>query len=72
MSKENSVLKRKLNYYEKLVTKFKKFSEAHLSKCNDSNKESLKIIEEILMIDSGVNKVDDNTGLVVTLDDKSN
>ncbi|CCD22429.1 Cst6p NDAI_0A02710 [Naumovozyma dairenensis CBS 421] len=69
LTKENSIMKRKLNYYEKLVSKFKKFSEAHLLKCGDSNKESLKIIEEMLMIDSGINKVDDNTGLVVALKD---
>ncbi|CCE62288.1 hypothetical protein TPHA_0C01320 [Tetrapisispora phaffii CBS 4417] len=63
---ENRVMKRKLEYYEKLVSKFKKFSEAHLRKC-DSNKESLKIIEEMLMIDSGIAEVNE-TGIVVKIE----
>ncbi|QLG73831.1 hypothetical protein HG535_0F03420 [Zygotorulaspora mrakii] len=67
ISAENKVMKRKLDYYEKLVAKFKRFSEAHLRKCSGSD-DSLDIIEEMLMIDSGIKEVDDS-GLIVKLED---
>ena len=68
ISEENKIIKKKLDYYEKLVSKFKKFSEAHLTKCN-TDRESLKIIEEMLMIDSGIHEVDDS-GLIVAMKEK--
>lgn len=67
MSRENKLMKRKLDYYEKLVLKFKKFSEGHTKKCSDM--QSFGIIEEMLMIDSGVREVDGD-GLVVKIEDK--
>lgn len=67
ISKDNKIMRRKLDYYEKLVAKFKRFSEAHLRKCTGSD-ESLEIIEEMLMIDSGVQEVNDS-GLVVKLEE---
>lgn len=67
LSQENKVMKKKLDYYEKLVTKFKTFFEAHLSKCASSERESLEIIESMLRIDSGVSEVDDG-GLVVKME----
>ncbi|CDF88088.1 uncharacterized protein ZBIST_3586 [Zygosaccharomyces bailii] len=67
LSQENKVIKKKLDYYEKLVTKFKTFFEAHLSKCASGERESLEIIESMLRIDSGVSEVDD-AGLVVKME----
>ncbi|QLL32290.1 hypothetical protein HG536_0C04590 [Torulaspora globosa] len=66
--KENKVIKKKLDYYEKLVSKFKKFSETHLKKCSGSDSQSFSIIEEMLMIDSDIREVD-NDGLVVKMED---
>lgn len=66
--KENKLIKKKLDYYEKLVSKFKKFSEAHLKKCSGSDNQSFGIIEEMLMIDSDIQEVN-NDGLVVKIED---
>lgn len=68
LTKENKVMKKKLDYYEKLVSKFKKFSETHLKKCSGSDNQSFRIIEEMLMIDSDIREVD-NDGLVVKMED---
>lgn len=67
MSKENRMMRKKLDYYEKLVLKFKRFSEAHMKKCTDM--QSFSIIEEMLMIDSGIREVDKD-GLVVKIEEK--
>jgi hypothetical protein len=84
---ENRILLKKLNYYEKLISKFKKFSKIHLREheklnkdsdnnvngTNSSNKnesmtvDSLKIIEELLMIDSDVTEVDKDTGKIIAI-----
>ncbi|CAI4065396.1 hypothetical protein N7582_003007 [Saccharomyces uvarum] len=83
---ENKILQKKLNYYEKLISKFKKFSKIHLrehekltknSEDNGSTKsnsnsesttvDSLKIIEELLMIDSDVTEVDKETGKIIAI-----
>lgn len=64
---ENRVMKKKLDYYEKLVTKFKTFFEGHLGRCASNEKESLQIIESMLRIDSGVSEVDDS-GRVVKME----
>ncbi|CAI4064745.1 hypothetical protein SKDZ_09G1270 [Saccharomyces kudriavzevii ZP591] len=84
---ENRILQKKLNYYEKLISKFKKFSKIHLreheklAKNSDGNGEStsnnsksesmtvdsLKIIEELLMIDSDVTEVDKETGKIISI-----
>ncbi|QID85848.1 hypothetical protein GRS66_008438 [Saccharomyces pastorianus] len=83
---ENKILQKKLNYYEKLISKFKKFSKIHLreheklTKNSDDNGstnsgiksesttvDSLKIIEELLMIDSDVTEVDKETGKIITI-----
>ncbi|KTB04980.1 ATF/CREB activator 2 [Nakaseomyces glabratus] len=69
LHKENSIIKRKLQYYEKLVSKFKKFSEAHISKCDKHDKESLRMIEEMLMIDSDINEVNES-GLIVSMSER--
>lgn len=66
--KENKVMKKKLDYYEKLVSKFKKFSESHFKKCAGGDSQSFDIIEEMLMIDSDVQEVD-NDGLVVKIEE---
>ncbi|QLQ80549.1 hypothetical protein HG537_0D05500 [Torulaspora globosa] len=68
LTKENKIIKKKLDYYEKLVSKFKKFSETHLKKCSGSDSQSFSIIEEMLMIDSDIREVD-NDGLVVKMED---
>ncbi|GAV49287.1 hypothetical protein ZYGR_0AK06980 [Zygosaccharomyces rouxii] len=67
LAEENRVVKKKLDYYEKLVTKFKTFFEGHLGRCASNERESLKIIESMLRIDSGVSEVDDS-GLVVKME----
>lgn len=67
MSQENKVMKKKLEYYEKLVLKFKRFSETHKQRCSDL--QSFSIIEEMLMIDSGIKEVDSD-GLVVKVEEK--
>ncbi|CAI4039722.1 hypothetical protein SMKI_09G1300 [Saccharomyces mikatae IFO 1815] len=83
---ENRILQKKLNYYEKLISKFKKFSKIHLREHEKLNKnsentedsagksknesmtvDSLKIIEELLMIDSDVTEVDKETGKIITI-----
>ena len=84
---ENRILQKKLNYYEKLISKFKKFSKIHLREHEKLNKDtdnkgdgsnsnsknesmtvdSLKIIEELLMIDSDVTEVDKDTGKIITI-----
>lgn len=69
LERENKTIKKKLDYYEKLVSKFKRFSEAHLKKCDGTERETLEIIEEMLMIDSGIREVDD-AGLVVKMEEK--
>lgn len=68
---ENKILQKKLNYYEKLVTKFKKFNKNHMLHCESakSSSDSLKMVEEMLMIDAGVQEVDEQ-GLVVSIKDK--
>lgn len=87
---ENKILQKKLNYYEKLISKFKKFSKIHLrehekltknSEDNGSTKsnsnsesttvDSLKIIEELLMIDSDVTEVDKETGKIIAIKHES-
>ncbi|SCV99935.1 LAFE_0B05776g1_1 [Lachancea fermentati] len=53
LSKENREMRRKLDYYEKLVSKFKKFTEIHMSSCGGS-KDQLNMIEEMLKIDHNI------------------
>ncbi|AGO11672.1 AaceriADL104Wp [[Ashbya] aceris (nom. inval.)] len=53
LSKENKEIKRKLEYYQKLVSKFKRFMELHMETCNGSNG-SVQIIEEMLKIDHSI------------------
>lgn len=67
VSQENNNLKKKVDYYEKLVSKFKKFSEAHFAKCDSKDSESFRIIEEMLMIDSGISEVN-NSGTVIKME----
>ncbi|CCH60971.1 hypothetical protein TBLA_0D04750 [Henningerozyma blattae CBS 6284] len=64
---ENRRLTRKLAYYEKLVLKFRHFTEEHVQNCSGS-KEGLRMVEEMLRIDSGVDEVDER-GLVVKMED---
>ncbi|SCV01629.1 LAMI_0G12684g1_1 [Lachancea mirantina] len=53
LSRVNRDLKRKIDYYEKLVSKFKKFTEIHMATCGGS-KEQLNMIEEMLKIDHNI------------------
>lgn len=50
LTNSNRVMKTKLEYYEKLVTKFKKFMELHMESCGGSS-DGLTMIEEMLKID---------------------
>ena len=67
IARDNAVLRRKIVYYEKLISKFKKFMESHFNVChkssnsvNDEDKNGLKMIQEMLMIDEDVHEVNDN------------
>ncbi|CAB4255735.1 similar to Saccharomyces cerevisiae YIL036W CST6 Basic leucine zipper (bZIP) transcription factor of the ATF/CREB family, proposed to be a regulator of oleate responsive genes [Maudiozyma barnettii] len=71
ISKENVILRKKLVYYEKLISKFKKFTESHFNTChktsssvNDDDKNALKIIQEMLMIDEDIHEVNDNGKII--------
>lgn len=71
INKENIILKKKLVYYEKLISKFKKFTESHFNTChktsgsvNDDDKNALKIIQEMLMIDEDIHEVNDNGKII--------
>lgn len=71
VAKDNAVLRRKIVYYEKLISKFKKFMESHFNIChkssnsvNDEDKNALKMIQEMLMIDEDVHEVNDNGKIV--------
>ncbi|SMN21141.1 similar to Saccharomyces cerevisiae YIL036W CST6 Basic leucine zipper (bZIP) transcription factor of the ATF/CREB family, proposed to be a regulator of oleate responsive genes [Maudiozyma saulgeensis] len=71
INKENVVLEKKLIYYEKLISKFKKFTESHFNTChktsnsvNDDDKNALKIIQEMLMIDEDIHEVNDNGKII--------
>ena len=46
----NKIMKTKLDYYQKLVSKFKRFMELHMESCG-GNKDGLTMIEEMLKID---------------------
>ncbi|AMD20643.1 HDL101Cp [Eremothecium sinecaudum] len=60
LTKENRVIKRKLEYYEKLVNKFKVFIELHMESCGGS-KDNFKVVEELLKIDHNFDDADDYT-----------
>ena len=65
LSKENIVIKKKLKYYEKLITKFRKFTESHFQNYHKSDGLSdLKMIEDMLMIDQDIYELDDNSSMV--------
>lgn len=67
LSHENKIIKKKLVYYEKLISKFKKFTQSHFDNCHmNDNFKDLKIIEEMLMIDEDINEVNEN-GVVTKL-----
>ena len=71
LSRENMIIKKKLNYYEKLISKFKKFTESHFQKCHASDDfKDLKMIEEMLMIDQDVFEVNEN-GTVLKMAENS-
>ncbi|CCF55691.1 hypothetical protein KAFR_0A02550 [Kazachstania africana CBS 2517] len=73
LSSENKILKKKLNYYEKLILKFKKFTESHFKNCNfnkNENDDSLKIIQEMLMIDEDIHEINEN-GIIVKVEKNS-
>ncbi|SCU81489.1 LANO_0B03268g1_1 [Lachancea nothofagi CBS 11611] len=49
LAHENTEMRKRLQYFEKLVYKFKKFTEMHMASCGGS--EQLSMIEELLKID---------------------
>lgn len=57
LTQENRFMRKKLDYYEKLVNKFKKFTEIHMASCGGS--EQLSVIEDLLKID---HNIDDKQG----------
>lgn len=65
LSRENIVIKKKLKYYEKLITKFRKFTESHFQNCHKSDGlNDLKMIEDMLMIDQDIHELDDNNSVI--------
>lgn len=67
LARENREIRRKLEYYEKLVSKFKKFTALHMDSCG-GNKDGLRVIEEMLMIDHDLGE--NENGLLVKSEDK--
>lgn len=58
----NKIMKTKLDYYQKLVSKFKRFMELHMESCG-GNKDGLTMIEEMLKIDHDLH-LDENGNLI--------
>ncbi|SCU78478.1 LADA_0A05820g1_1 [Lachancea dasiensis] len=55
LAEENTHIRKRLHYYEKLVSKFKKFTEMHMATCGGS--EQLSMIEELLKIDHNMTEL---------------
>ena len=62
LKNSNKIMKSKLEFYQKLVTKFKRFMELHMESCG-GNKDGLTMIEEMLKIDHDLQQ-DDQGNLV--------
>ncbi|AET39424.1 Cst6p Ecym_4366 [Eremothecium cymbalariae DBVPG len=69
LTKENKVMRKKLDYYQKLVNKFKKFMELHMDSCG-GNKDGIKVIEEMLKIDHDLDEDEDGTLVFTNSDEK--
>ncbi|AAS51816.2 ADL104Wp [Eremothecium gossypii ATCC 10895] len=61
LTKENKEIRRELEYYQKLVSKFKRFIELHMETCNGSNG-GVQIIEEMLKIDHSIVGQENDSG----------
>lgn len=69
VTEENLELKRKVDYYERLIRKFKKFERVHFQNethqpnedvtPEESELKSLDFIQEMMMIEAGVQEVDE-------------
>ncbi|CDO94285.1 unnamed protein product [Kluyveromyces dobzhanskii CBS 2104] len=64
LKRSNRIMKTKVEYYQKLVSKFKKYMELHMQSCG-GNSDGLTMIEEMLKIDHDLHQ--DEQGNLVRL-----